>query len=147
MASPLALRLGAVSDPPGCKCTGLSLLLQFALSQHLCKEKSSVCQACLSPHCSASEGKTEGQASAPDLPQPKPLADMKWRCGFQPVPSSVPLAGGGHPQSSRNPGQAHPLSGKPEDRAEGLAAASPAQIRVFSQGSDLCVPKLIVGCF
>lgn len=31
VASPLALRLGAVSDPPGCKCTGLSLLLQFCI--------------------------------------------------------------------------------------------------------------------
>lgn len=31
VASPLALRLAAVSDPPGCKCTGLSLLPQFCL--------------------------------------------------------------------------------------------------------------------
>lgn len=57
------------------------------------------------------------------------------------------LAGGGHPHSSRNPGRAHPPSGKPEHRAEGLAAASPAQIRVLSQGSDLCALKVIVGSF
>lgn len=57
-------------------------------AQHVCNAKSSICQVCLSPHGSASEGKAEGQTCAPDLPQSKPLADMKWRCGFQPVPGS-----------------------------------------------------------
>lgn len=57
------------------------------------------------------------------------------------------LSAGGHPHRSRNPGRAHPPSGKPEHRAEALAAASPAQIRVFSQGSDLCAARLIVGSF
>lgn len=136
MASPLALRLGTVSGPPG-----------SALPQHVCTEKSSVCQVCLSPHGLA----PEGWPCAPDLPRSKPLGDMKWRCRFQPVPGSFGRAGVpgrmGTPTQQQKPWQAHPLSGKPEHRAEGLAAASPAQIRVFSQGSILCAPKLIFGSF
>lgn len=57
------------------------------------------------------------------------------------------LARVGPPHSSRHPHRAHPSSGKPEPRAESLAAASPAQIRVFSQGGDLYMSKLIVGGF
>lgn len=47
------------------------------------------------------------------------------------------------PHSSRKLGRAHPPSGKPEHRAEGLAVASPVQIWVFFKGNDLCAPKLI----
>lgn len=64
---------------------------------------------CLSPHSSASEGKTEGWACAPDLPQSKSLGDTKWRCRFQPVPGSFGRAGvpgcSGTPAQQQKPSQ------------------------------------------
>lgn len=125
--------------------------LTSALSQHLCSELSSVSGVCLNPRCSASEGKTEEQDSAPDLPEPNPLGNMKQGCRFQPIPGG--FGGSGTPGQrwtpprSRHSGRACPPFGKPELREEGLTAASPAQTRVFSQGGDLYMPKLIVGGF
>lgn len=81
-------RAGHCFWSPGYWCPGLS----SALPQRVCSEGSSVCQACLSPHSSASQGR----ACAPVLPQSKPLEDMKcmkWRCRFQPVPGSFGGAG------------------------------------------------------
>lgn len=66
--------------------------LTSVLPQHLRRELSSVSGVCLNPRCSASEGKTEEQGSAPDmppdLPQSKPPDNVKWRRRFQPVPGS-----------------------------------------------------------
>lgn len=134
----LALMLGAISDPRVANAQSAVCHLTSALSQHLCSELSSVC---LNPCCSALEGKTEEQDPAQICCSPNPLTIWNGGADFSPsqvvLEGQVHLAKGRPTHSSGHLGQACSPSGKPEPRAEGLAAVSPAQIRVFPQGSDL----------
>lgn len=131
VAFPLALRLGAISDPPGCKCP----LFFGVIYRSICRDLSSVCPTCAeSPHCSASEGKTEQQDSAPDLLQPRLPDDMKLRCRFQPVPGS--FGGAGVPGQEGTPTQ---------QQASQHRSSSLWQTGAQSRGSGCSITSLTQG--
>ena len=109
VAFPVTSRLGAVSDLPGCKRAEPGLPPRFCVvAASLRWAEQRVPGERPRPRCSASEGRTEEQDSAPHLPQPRPADNVKWRCRFQPVPGGfggAGVSGRGDPTWQRAPWQ------------------------------------------
>lgn len=92
VAFPLAVRLGATSEPPGCKrAEPPSPPYLCVIAASLQRAEQRVRRVPESPLLGlGGEDRGAGLCPryAPDLPQSKPPDNMKWRHRFQPVPGS-----------------------------------------------------------